>query len=80
LIAGFGPEAYFTSLGAMTGGLLVYDLWRKARRQPVPPEQKGPFISAQPQAMSGEIVSSVTAVKPARHPAETSAGKSQPEH
>jgi MFS family permease len=80
LIAGFGPAAYFTSLGAMTGGLLVYDLWRKARRQPVPPEQKGPFISAQPQAMSGEIVSSVTAAKPVRHPSETSAEKSELEH
>jgi MFS family permease len=67
LIAGYGPAAYFTTLASLTGTLTVYDLWRKSRRKPVPPEQKGPFISAQPQAMSGQIV---TGVRPARHPAE----------
>jgi MFS family permease len=67
LIAGYGPAAYFTTLAALTGTLTVYDLWRKSRRKPVPPEQKGPFISAQPQAMSGQIV---TGVRPARHPAD----------
>jgi MFS family permease len=59
LIAAYGPSAYFTMLAGLTGALTVYDLWRKSRRKPVPPEQKGPFISAQPQAMSGQIVTGV---------------------
>jgi MFS family permease len=67
LIAGYGPAAYFTTLASLTGALTVYDLWRKSRRRPVPPDQKGPFISAQPQAMSGQIV---TGIRPVRHPAE----------
>jgi MFS family permease len=67
LIAGYGPSAYFTTLASLTGALTIYDLWRKSRRKPVPPGQKGPFISAQPQAMSGQIV---TGVRPAHHPAE----------
>ena len=58
LIAAFGPPAYFVMLATLTGTLTVYDLWRKSRRRPVPAEQKGPFISAQPQSMSGEIVAS----------------------
>jgi len=67
VIAAYGPSAYFTMLAALTGTLTVYDLWRKSRRKPVPPEQKGPFISAQPQAMSGQIVSTV---RPEPRPAE----------
>jgi MFS family permease len=67
VIAAYGPSAYFTMLAALTGTLTVYDLWRKSRRKPVPPGQKGPFISAQPQAMSGQIVSGV---RPGPHPAE----------
>jgi hypothetical protein len=27
----------------------MYCLWRKFRRRPVPPSQRGPFINAQPQ-------------------------------
>ncbi|MEP6549306.1 MAG: MFS transporter [Gammaproteobacteria bacterium] len=50
LIAGFGPPAYFALLGTLTGALAIYDLWRKSRRTPVPPSQKGPFIGAQPRA------------------------------
>jgi len=67
VIAAYGPSAYFEMLAALTGTLTVYDLWRKSRRKPVPPGQKGPFISAQPQAMSGQIV---TGVRPEPHPAE----------
>jgi MFS family permease len=55
LIAAFGPPAYFATLGALTGMLTIYDLWRKSRRKPVPPEQKGPFINAQPQGMAGVL-------------------------
>jgi MFS family permease len=47
LIGAFGPRAYFGTLATLTGGLTVYDLWRKARRSPVPREQKGPFIHTQ---------------------------------
>jgi len=50
LIHVFGTQAYFGTLATLTGGLTLYDLWRKMRRKPVPPEQKGPFISAQPRA------------------------------
>jgi MFS family permease len=50
LISAFGPRAYFTTLAALTGALAIYDLWRKSRRKPVPPSQKGPFIRAQPRA------------------------------
>jgi len=49
LIAAFGPPAYFATLATLTGTLAVYDLWRKIRRRPVPPAQKGPFINAHPQ-------------------------------
>jgi MFS family permease len=58
LIAAFGPPAYFTTLATLTGGLTIYDLWRKSRREAVPMAQKGPFISAQPQGMTGQIVTS----------------------
>lgn len=50
LIAAFGPPAYFAALATLTGTLAIYDLWRKSRRTPVPPSQKGPFIDAQPRA------------------------------
>ena len=56
LIAAFGPPAYFATLATLTGALTVYDLWRKSRRRPVPLAQKGPFINAQPQGMTGQIV------------------------
>jgi MFS family permease len=56
LIHAFGPPAYFITLATLTGALTVYDLWRKSRRSPVPPEQKGPFINAHPQGMVAPIV------------------------
>jgi MFS family permease len=49
LMTAFGPPAYFAALATLTGTLAVYDLWRKSRRRPVPPSQKGPFIGAQPR-------------------------------
>jgi len=49
LITAFGPRAYFATLATLTGALAIYDLWRKSRRRPVPPSQKGPFIRAQPR-------------------------------
>lgn len=56
LMAAFGPKAYFTTLGTLTGTLTIYDLWRKTRRKPVPPAQKGPFINVQPQGMTAPMV------------------------
>jgi MFS family permease len=56
LIAAFGPKAYFATLATLTGVLTIYDLWRKTRRSPVPAAQKGPFITVQPQGMSGQIL------------------------
>ena len=56
LMHAFGPSAYFTTLATLTGALTIYDLWRKSRKKPVPPEQKGPFINAQPQGMVAPIV------------------------
>jgi len=50
LMSAFGPRAYFATLGALTGLLLVFDVWRKARRGPVPTALKGPFIGTQPRA------------------------------
>jgi MFS family permease len=47
LIAGFGPHAYFATLGTLTGALTLYNVWRKSRKRPVPREQKGPFINTQ---------------------------------
>lgn len=43
LIARFGPPAYFGSLAGLTGLLSIFDLWRKMRRRPPPPERKQPF-------------------------------------
>jgi MFS family permease len=50
LMSAFGAPAYFATLAALTGTLAIFDLWRKTRRRPVPPSQKGPFIGAQPRA------------------------------
>jgi len=55
LIAAFGPPAYFATLATLTGLLTLYDLWRKVRGKPVPLAQKGPFISAHPQGLTGQI-------------------------
>jgi len=55
LIAAWGEAAYFSTLAALLGALTVYDVWRKFRRGAVPPDQKGQFISAQPQAAAGLV-------------------------
>jgi MFS family permease len=45
LMSAFGARAYFGTLGTLTAALTLYDLWRKARRRPVPQSEKGPFIN-----------------------------------
>ena len=49
LMATFGPAAYFATLASLCGGLTLYCVWRRFRRGPVPADQRGPFLSAQPQ-------------------------------
>jgi uncharacterized membrane protein len=49
LMAAEGPPAYFAVLATLSGALTVECLWRKSRSAPVPQDQKGHFISAQPQ-------------------------------
>jgi MFS family permease len=46
LIGRFGPEAYYMTLGSLTGALTVFDLWRKMRQQP--PETKRPYVNVHP--------------------------------
>jgi MFS family permease len=46
LIGRFGPEAYYMTLGSLTGALTLYDLWRKLRRQA--PATKRPYVNAHP--------------------------------
>jgi MFS family permease len=50
VMAAFGPRAYFITLSALTALLLIYDVWRKTRRGPVPPALKAPFVGSQPRA------------------------------
>lgn len=50
LMAAFGPHAYFSTLGTLTTLLLIYDVWRKWRRGPVPAALKAPFIGTEPRA------------------------------
>jgi MFS family permease len=44
-----GESAYFLTLGALAVVLAVFCLWRRSRRAPVPREQRGPYIKAQPE-------------------------------
>ena len=50
LMAAFGSTAYFATLAVLAGALAIFDLWRKVRRKPVPPSEKGSFIGSQPRA------------------------------
>lgn len=45
LMGAFGARAYFGVLGALTGALTLFDLWRKLRQSAVPHSQKNPFIN-----------------------------------
>lgn len=46
LIGRFGPDAYYMTLGSLTGALTLYDLWRKMRQRA--PETKRPYVNAHP--------------------------------
>lgn len=56
LIVAFGPTAYFGGMAALMGSLALYALWRKRQSAPVPFGLKVPFVGAQPQAVSGQLV------------------------
>jgi MFS family permease len=64
LMGAFGVRAYFGVLGTLTGMLTLFDLWRKARRSPVPRSQKSPFINTRELATS-------TGLEPASGPGHT---------
>jgi MFS family permease len=44
-----GETAYFLTLGGLAVVLAAFCLWRRSRRAPVPREQRGPYIKAQPE-------------------------------
>ncbi|HVA39037.1 MAG TPA: MFS transporter, partial [Candidatus Binataceae bacterium] len=50
LLSFFGPIAYFAALGALTASLMFYDVWRKARGEPAPPDRRTRFIETRPRA------------------------------
>jgi MFS family permease len=54
----FGPNAYFVGLAMLMASLACFGLWRKHKRPPVAAEQKTRFITAQPQAATGQLLSS----------------------
>ena len=64
LIAAWGAAAYFATLAVLLGALTVYDIWRKFRRHAVAADHKGRFISAQPQAVTGQIVAAAGRERP----------------
>jgi MFS family permease len=66
LIGAFGPPAFFATLAGLTASLLLYDLWRKTRRRPVPRLQKSPFLPAQPPLEACTEI----ATRPPRAPVE----------
>jgi MFS family permease len=74
LMSAFGAQAYFATLATLTGGLTIYDLWRKSRRSPVPADRKGPFITVQPQGGAGQMLghasAGATGVSPPRPAAD----------
>ena len=55
----FGPSAYFGSLAILVAALGLYAIWRKGRRAAVLPEHKIRFVSAQPQAVSGQLMAGI---------------------
>jgi MFS family permease len=66
LMGAFGARAYFGALGALTGALTLFDLWRKLRQSAVPHSQKSPFINTRDLVTTAGLESpSVAATAPA---------------
>ena len=75
LMAAFGARAYFGILGALTGALTLFDLWRKLRRGPVPQSQKGPFVNTRElSAFAGLDPAPMAGAEPLGLPAERGPG------
>ncbi len=72
LMGEFGARAYFAVLGTLTGGLTLFDLWRKLRRGPVPKSQKGPFINTRELATSAGLGTAGAPPAPGRTSSEGS--------
>lgn len=51
----FQATAYFATLGTLSAALTLFCLWRRSRRAPVPREQRGPFITAQPETSAAIV-------------------------
>ncbi len=49
LFSAFGPRAYFATLGTLTASLMLYDLWRKTKAEPVSPDHRARFIETRPR-------------------------------
>jgi MFS family permease len=49
LMGRYAAPAYFAILAVLTAALTVFCLWRRSRRAPVPREQRGRYIKAQPE-------------------------------
>ena len=50
LFSAFGPRAYFATLGTLTASLMLYDVWRKAKAEPISPDHKARFVETRPRA------------------------------
>ena len=80
LMSAFGARAYFGTLGTLTAALALYDLWRKARQQPVPQSEKGPFINTRELITSAGLdPAPMAGVEPLEVPAPPVSAKPGPD-
>ena len=49
LFSAFGPRAYFATLGTLTASLMLYDVWRKTKVEPISPDHKARFVETRPR-------------------------------
>ena len=49
LFSAFGPRAYFATLGTLTASLMLYDVWRKTKVEPISPDHKARFVATRPR-------------------------------
>lgn len=74
----FGPPAFFFSLAALIASLVLYAMWRKGRRSAVPEALKVPFINAQPQAASGQMVAQAAQEAAVAHAGTVQSDRARP--
>ncbi len=79
LMTAFGPRAYFGTLGTLACALMLFDLWRKLQRSPVPRSHKGQFIDTRELvAFAGLNPTPMAGAEPLEIPAARAAGRSRP--